>query len=125
MALISFKDRHRLEIPHEPGQWVEVRPIAAGEIELFEVTNGMVKVTLDLLAAVVTGWSYDEPVSLDAIKRLDLDTFVWLTGALGDELMKISGIRTADEKKDSGGSSSPTLSPLQTDMPPSPPSSGI
>lgn len=104
----------RLLHPSEEGQWIDVRlPLSAGDIELMREggTGGMV--TNDLLAAVITGWSAPDPVSLENIQRLDLDTFTWLA----KELTQRSGIRDEAEKKDSNSSSPPTSAPGEGDSP--------
>lgn len=116
MALISSKDTKRLAILHEPGQWVEVRPLTAGDVDGLDVaTSGMIRIALEKLADVIIAWSYDEPPSLDAIKRLDLDTFLWL----GPAALRASGVRDDDEKKgsDNGSSVSPTP---EAEQPPEP-----
>ena len=112
MALITSKDYKRLDIPHEPGQWVDVRPLTFGDLDIFGMDGETVVVTRDLVAEVVTGWSYGEwPATkderLELIRTLDLDTSVWLITALGETLPKISGIRSDSEKKDSASNSQP------------------
>jgi hypothetical protein len=104
VALINSSNTKRLDIPHEPGQWVEVRPLTAGDIEGLSVDGSGVKVSIEALAAIISAWSYEEPVSLENVRRLDLDTFTWL----GTEALKVSGVRDADEKKDSASDSSLT-----------------
>lgn len=129
MALITSKDYKRLEIPHEPGQWVDVRPLTFGDMDLFRMEGELVGVSRDLAAEVITSWSYgewpaphDERVEL--IKSLDLDTSVWLIQALGETLTEISGIRSDSEKKESDSSSQPTTS-TTADSPSSSPISSI
>lgn len=109
MALINSSNTKHLDIPHEPGQWVEVRPLTAGDIEGLSVDGSGVKVSIECLAAIISAWSYQEPVSLENVRRLDLDTFTWL----GNEALKVSGVRDDAEKKDSNLDSSPT-SPIPT-----------
>lgn len=104
MALISSNDTKRLDIPHEPGQWVEVRPLTAGDIEGLTAEGSQVKVSIEALAAIISGWSYAEPPTIENVRRLDLDTFTWL----GTEALKVSGVRDDAEKKDSATDSSRT-----------------
>lgn len=102
--MLVTKKVTRLIHPTEPGAWVEVRlPLTAGDMELMRDGSRVGMVTLDLMAAVITGWSEPVPVTLEAVRDLDLDTFTWLAG----ELMSRSGIRDGEEKKDSNSSSSP------------------
>jgi len=118
VALITSNDYKRLVIPHEPGQWVDVRPLTFGDLDIFNMDGETVVVTRDLVAEVVTEWSYGEwPPTKDErlalIRSLDLDTSVWLITALGETLPKISGIRSDSEKKDSPNNSSPITSTVE------------
>jgi hypothetical protein len=127
LALITSKDHKRLTIPHEPDQWVEVRPLTFGDMDLFGMDGETVAVSRDLAAEVITSWSYGEwPATkderLDLIKSLDLDTAMWLITSLGETLTEISGIRGDSEKKDSPSNSPPTTS-TEADSPPTSPTS--
>lgn len=104
MALIDATHTKRLIPPHEPESWFDVRPLTAGDIEGLSADGSQVKVSIEALAAIIQAWSYTEPVSLENVRRLDLDTFTWL----GTEALKASGIRDADQKKESMTGSSPT-----------------
>ena len=118
MALIK-KTNKRLEHPTEPGAWFVVRlPLSAGDLAAMRSDGTSIAMSLDLAAEVIKEWSYDAPISLETVKDLDVDTFVWLS----KELQEASGIRTEDEKKDSATSSSATLALVEE---PSPTSSGI
>jgi hypothetical protein len=118
MALIK-KTNKRLEHPTEPGAWFVVRlPLSAGDLAAMRSDGSSIAMSLDLAAEVIKEWSYDAPVSLDTVKDLDVDTFTWLSR----EIQEASGIRSEDEKKDFGSSSSPTLALVEGD---SPKSSGI
>jgi hypothetical protein len=127
LALITSKDTKRLDIPHEPGQWVEVRPLTFGDLDIFGMDGETVRVSRDLASEVITGWSYSEwPVSRDErltlLKSLDLDTSMWLITALGETLTEISGIRSDDAKKNTVNNSSPTTS-TEADSPQNSPTS--
>lgn len=95
-----------LQHPTEPETTFTVRPISAGDMPMLIVRNGDIEVSFDLLAALVIDWTYDEPVTVDTIKALDLDTYLWITKAVLDA----SGIRSSQEKKDSETNSSGTSS---------------
>lgn len=118
MALILSSNSKRISPPHEPDAWYEVRPIRAGDFEHLTTDGQQVTVSIDLLATLITAWSYPEPVTRENVACLDLDTFMWL----GTEIQSLSGIRDDETKKNSDSSSSPT-SDLDGDD--SPMSSGI
>jgi hypothetical protein len=105
VALIDANSSRRLVPPHEPQSWFEVRPITAGDMEHLSSDGvSQVSVSIDLMATLIRAWSYEPPVTTESIRRLDLDTFVWL----GKELLVVSGVRDEPEKKASNGASSPT-----------------
>lgn len=68
MALVDKVAPVRKEIPHEPGQWMEFRPLTYSE-SVLPVMEG--------LAAAISAWSYDEPVTVKTVDRLDLKTSNW------------------------------------------------
>lgn len=101
MALI-VKRTERFNHPTEPGTWFDVRlPLTAGDMAGMRSDGKTIGMTLDLLTAMIQGWSYDAPVTLANVESLDLDTFAFLSGAI----MGASGIRDDDSKNESGGSS--------------------
>lgn len=113
MALV-VKQVKRVQHPTEPDAWFELRlPLSAGDLELMRDGSRMGMVSVDLMASVVTGWSYDAPITVETIKSLDLDTFTFLVG----EIQTGSGIRDAEEKKDSSSTSSPSSDPAADGSP--------
>lgn len=105
MALI-VKRTERLTHPTEADTWFDVRvPLTAGDMAGMRVDGKQVGMTLDLLTAMIVNWSYDAPITPDTVNSLDIDTFMWINGAIKD----FSGIRTDAEKNSSGGSSPPAL----------------
>lgn len=112
MALIKDQTKH-LVPPHEPESWFEVRPLRTGDLEQLGALGYEVKVTVEALASVITAWSYEEPVSLENVRLLDLETFIWL----GKEALLSSGIKSEDEKKGSSSGLSPQRPPAE-DSPP-------
>lgn len=107
MALINSKNTTRIVPPHEPESWFELRPIRAGDGDLLTSEGGQVRLSLDLLARIITSWSYKDengepiPVSQETVEQLDLDTYVWLV----QQSQELSGIRDTAEKKDSNNGS--------------------
>ena len=103
MALISSHQRTRIPIPHEQGQWIEVRPLTVGDSAAVEpfAKDGGIGFAYKLLSCILTDWSYDEPVSEEAIGRLDMETFQWLM-----ESVNVTGGRSEAEKKESSKLSS-------------------
>lgn len=105
MALITSKDIKRISPPFEPETWFEVRPIRAGDFEGLEVVGGsQIRLSLDLLTALLSAWSYEEELTRETVAFLDTDTFTWLNS----EIQTLSGIRSDDEKKVSANGLSPT-----------------
>lgn len=100
MALITDDTRVRLNIPHEPGQWIEIRPMRNSDLEKIDVSD-RVAMTLALFERVILAWSYPEPVTPQTIRQLDIDTTRWLD----EEIPKASGLRSEAEKNGSTPSS--------------------
>lgn len=93
MALTS-QHLKQLDIPHEEGQWVKVRMPSLRmlhEMSKHEDTyDGMVK----MIAGCVAEWSYDAPVTEEAVWDLDAETAGFIGKALNPN-------RTEDEEKNS------------------------
>lgn len=100
MPLIKDETRVRLDIPHEPGEWIEIRPMRNGDLLHVELKD-KVSATVLMFERLITGWSYEEPVTPENIRRLDIKTASWLDG----ELTRVSGVRTEEEKNGSSPSS--------------------
>lgn len=142
MAL-THKVTTRIDLPHEPGQWIEARLPSklildraeqarqrrAAQMardfgaDMFQALRGL---TVDaaereaapgdsvdwytLLTDCITAWSYDEPVSADAIGGLDAETVDVVLAAL------LPRRRTDDERKN--GSYSSISASTATDLRP-------
>jgi hypothetical protein len=111
VALITNDSRTRLVPPHEPDSWFDIRPLRTGDLEVLGAVGSEVKVTVEALASVILAWSYPEEVTLENVRLLDLDTFLWLS----TESLALSGIRSAVEKKDSTIGLSPLRPQEQAD----------
>jgi hypothetical protein len=106
--LIDTSKTERLKHPHEEGQWIDIRPILATELD--EAKDRRIKKLLDLwgdtlknapggerkqepddlntrvqqfdgmvlLNAAIVSWSYEAPVNPDNIAKLDGATRDWL-----------------------------------------------
>jgi hypothetical protein len=98
VALCSLTTR-RLDVPHEPGEWVEVRPLSAknlrvmdkaaktaarGPDAVLDETEYGYELTTRMLDAAIVAWSYGAPVSPENVADLDLATTVWLSGELSN-----------------------------------------
>lgn len=104
MALISAHSAQKYEIPHEPGEWMRIRPLKASDSAIIQrefPTNA--DRLLALLPEMIVEWSYAEPLSAAAIADLDRPTIAWLDG---DVIPPLLAERTEDEKKDSSSGSS-------------------
>jgi hypothetical protein len=92
MALCSLSTR-RLELPHEPGAWVEVRLLSANTVRKLDKDARAIagdddsdygyEVMGAMLKTAVVSWSYEAPVTLENIDDLDLATAAWVAGELG------------------------------------------
>jgi hypothetical protein len=113
VALV-VKQTKRVEHPTEPGTWFDLRiPLSAGDLELMRDGRRMGMVSVDLMAAVIQAWSYEQPVTVESVKSLDLDSFAFLVG----EIQDASGIREDSEKKVSSSSSPVSSVPVEADSP--------
>ncbi len=102
--MLTGSDRKRLDLPHEPGEYVELQTPPHGAFDTaaeiksrkaieqaaalpaailqgsMETARASERDPLEmydkatLIEAAVTGWSYDEPVTPEAVARLDLKT---------------------------------------------------
>lgn len=106
MALISDKDIQRIPIPHEPDQWVELKPITVRDLAAMQRdTEGQTptEATVRVLLNCLKGWSYDTPITAETLDSLDFDTYTWLSSQ-----MMLTGRRSEEEKKESEPPSSLT-----------------
>ena len=111
MGLIDTSQTEKLDHPYEPGEWVEIRPLLATEMD--QAKDDKIKHTMNLwgdsldafkdikpsieeddedtpakrvqeydpltlLKNAVVNWSYDSPVGLEHVERLDAVTRDWL-----------------------------------------------
>lgn len=106
MALVR-KQTRRLDYEAEPGTWFEVSlPLSAGDLAGLSTDGQQIGMSLDLLASVVTAWSYPEPVTVATVRQLDIDCYSWLV----QQVFASSGIRDEAEKKDSDSEPSRPMS---------------
>jgi hypothetical protein len=68
MALVTSQ-RIRKDIPHEPGEWIEFRPLKVAEAGglTADADGGVV-----MLTRCIVGWSYDAPCDAENIATLDI-----------------------------------------------------
>lgn len=86
--MIVVKSLKRFEHPTEPDTWFDLQlPLSAGDLEAMPAVAGAntsgLKVAL--LIHVMRAWSYDAPINAETVAGLDVETFVWLTGAAFDD----------------------------------------
>lgn len=116
MALKSSLEPKRLDIPDEPGKWIEYKPISAGEfIALLEANHTGPAYAMALIQLVLTGWNYDAPLSPESVSDLTADTFKWLDA----NVMEWAGLRSPEQKNGSTEPSSPISEPATESSPPS------
>lgn len=101
MALIKDDQRVRLDIPHEAGEWIEIRPMRNSDTKI--VTEAVDRPTMiqALFERLIIAWSYGEPVTPENIATLDISTTKWLD----EQIPLASGLRTEPEKNGSTPSS--------------------
>ena len=108
MAIVNPDTITQTDIPHEPGQWIKHRVCMQDDLEAIEIRlgpdAGAVARSRALIARLIVEWSYDVPVSDDAIRHLDIPTYVWLMQVLQVD-------RAEQEKKDFETPSGPTTAP--------------
>jgi hypothetical protein len=115
LILPASRTRKRLDIPHEPGQWVEIRRLSWSELPSPNLR--MVNVN-DFIAALfkasVAAWSYDVAPSAEIVREdgskasatacLDDPTSDWL-------LREINALNShAEREHDEGNATAPSIS---------------
>ena len=117
----------RVDIPHEPGEWMAFQRLPALELEMRTMEGGDLatdawdtmttknRFTLALrwLAECLVGWSYPEPVSEETRVRLDAPTLLWAYIAA----VKHNYIAETPEEKKSASPSSIVTSTTTTAFP--------
>lgn len=95
MALIRNQG-DRYDVPHEPGEWIEIRPLKASDERLIQADYPTpIDRELALLKAIIVGWSYDAPLEPEAVEDIDRDTLHWLDQTVLPPLLA----RSDEEKK--------------------------
>lgn len=73
------RKRKRLDIPHEPGQWIEVQRLAWSEMPSFQLrVSDLHGYIAAAFKSAVVAWSYPEPVTPEHLACLDDTTAGWL-----------------------------------------------
>ena len=75
--MLTSKHQIRIDLPHEPGEWIEARKPSISMLLMGGVT------TVTLLQTCITAWSYPEPVTPENIADLDVETAQVVARALG------------------------------------------
>lgn len=124
MALVTQITK-RLDIPHEPGEWMEIKKLSWAQLENASNIASEASFTMlkkmggDLLSAIrdmdiqqeknaeakydkgavlecgIVRWSYDAKVSKETIAQLDEETAAWAF----DEILGMNKPRTPEETK--------------------------
>lgn len=99
MGLCSLTTR-RLDVPGEPDQWIEVRPMSAKRINTLALESKRLAreakaaneddtdAEQNLYAALIlrqaiVAWSYPVEVNDENVDDLELRTMIWLSGEIG------------------------------------------
>ena len=100
----------RREIPHEPGEWMEFRPLTV-QMTIESARNRADGDKLDAglrsLVNGVVGWSYAEECVEANIRRLDIGTANWAMETV-QEISHISALRGEASAASSNGTTSAT-----------------
>lgn len=121
MAFLNPQVTKRIELPDNPGEWVEIKTVLTQGIRQRALSAGM-KLSLNseeqhldpwayrrqLLADVVVAWSDPTPLSAEALDELPPSIADWLA----EQFESLNAGRSEDEKNPSGASS--TSGPAQT-----------
>lgn len=124
MALINDKTR-KVDIPHEPGEWMEVKKLSwrqltlAADIQTDETIGRLKKMGGDLFKALsnekakqdinpglqydrgfvleagISRWSYEAPVTKENIEKLDEETAKWAF----EEILSLNKPLSEEERK--------------------------
>lgn len=116
MALINSQHIRRIDIPHEEGEWVDVRPVTAGQVADLQKDSeqqSAAAIALKTLAGCIVAWSYDAAISIESLRELDYETFSWLE----TQISITSGLRPEDQKKTYDSPSSGTSAPEEESSP--------
>jgi len=76
MALIKDQ-KTRYDIPHEEGQWIELRPLRNSDLIGIDDDDPYASM-IATLEKIIVAWSYDEPVTPETVRLLDMRTTNWL-----------------------------------------------
>lgn len=105
MAFISSLPAQHIVIPHEPGEWIEIKPVSVGswrEIGKAATDKTVLELQVLLLLHSLTAWSYERAIDEEAINDLDRQTFDWIN----NEVNLLTVLRPDAEKKGSSANSS-------------------
>ncbi len=74
--MLTNKAIRRVALPHEPGEWIDVRMPSIKILGDAQRQHGddAIGLTLALVVACVTAWSYEDPVTADNVQELDGET---------------------------------------------------
>lgn len=112
MATINAAEVTRFPIPHEPGEWVDLRRLSGGQLRKLGSRIGSTDIVIEGLVLAVAGWSYPLTVGAESIESLDARTFTWLldlsnrhtAGELSDNEKKDATSRSTDCSTANAGS---------------------
>lgn len=89
--MLTNKVIQRVELGHEPGQWIEVRQPS---FLIMDECDSAERGWLALLQRCITAWSYEDAVSPESVAELDTQTVAAVLNALHPKQDE------AEEKKD-------------------------
>lgn len=130
MALFSSKNTKRLELPNDPGLWVEIRTALTVGMKQRTLSAAMTLRVSDagdasfdafaykqaLLREIVVAWADPLPVTPSNVDELDPDVAEWVL----EQFEALSAPRPEEETAPLGDNSSDGLLPATLSTPPAP-----
>lgn len=104
MALLTDSDAVRVDLPHEPGSWVELRRLTWGRVRQVQALPEGERIGAMFIAGVAA-WSYDAELTPENLDSLDMTT----ANFIAEQLEQLNGVPSG--KGPSSASVSSTSSP--------------
>lgn len=74
----------RLDLPHEAGTWVEIKPMSVKVYQAARQADGSLDAII-AMAGCITAWSYDRDVTQENVADLDVETAGIVADAIFEE----------------------------------------
>lgn len=81
--MLTSKAIKRIDLPHEPGEWIEVKMPSLSVLEAVGLGEGEISQSRIMLQKCIVGWSYSDPVNNETIDDLDFRTVQFIAEHIG------------------------------------------